>query len=130
MILSGTGLEKRRFPMKTTVACGLHEEVSLRLAASFTGTVSMPTCAPRDEDFGSYQRVYAFKDGVLACSREVKLKTVEFSPAQYLRLKQTLKELQNDDRKSPVLATSGQAGAGGPRRPPPAPQRRWSRIRA
>jgi transglutaminase-like putative cysteine protease len=111
MILTGAGLEKRRFPMKTTGACGLHEEVSLRLAASFTGTVSMPTCAPHDEDFGSYQRVYAFKDGVLACSRDVKLKTVEFSAAQYLRLKQTLKELQNDDRKSPVLATTGQTGS-------------------
>jgi len=113
MILGGTGLEKRRFPMETQVACGLHEEISLHLAASFTRTVSMPTCAPQDEDFGSYQRVYAFKDGVLACSRDVKLKTVEFSPAQYLRLKQTLKELQNDDRKSPVLATTGQTGAMG-----------------
>ncbi len=104
-ILGGTGLEKRRYPMETFVACGLNEEVSLRLDPGFTGTVSMPTCVPQDDDCVSYKRVYAFKDGVLACSRDVRLKTVEFSPAQYLKLKQTLKELQNDDRKSPVLAT-------------------------
>jgi transglutaminase-like putative cysteine protease len=105
-ILGGTGLEKRRFPMETYVACGLHEEVSLRLAPGFTGTVSMPTCAPQDDECVGYQRAFSFKDGVLSCSRDLRLKTVEFSPAQYLRLKQTLKELQNDDRKAPVLATA------------------------
>jgi transglutaminase-like putative cysteine protease len=109
-ILGGTGLEKRRFPMETYVACGLHEEVSLRLAASFTGTVSMPACLPQNDECVGYQRAYSFQNGVLACSRDVKLKTVEFSPAQYLRLKQTLKELQIDDRKSPVLATVEQLG--------------------
>ena len=109
-ILGGTGLEKRRFPMETFVACGLHEDVSLRLAASFTGAVSMPTCVPQDDECASYHREYSFKDGVLACSRDVRLKTVEFSPAQYLRLKRSLKEIQYDDRKSPVLATSDVKG--------------------
>jgi transglutaminase-like putative cysteine protease/predicted metal-binding transcription factor (methanogenesis marker protein 9) len=105
-ILGGTGLEKRRFPMETFVACGLHEDVTLRLAASFTGSVSMPTCVPQDDDCSSYHRDFSFRNGVLACSRDVRLKTVEFSPAQYLRLKQSLKEIQYDDRKSPVLSTS------------------------
>jgi|CZKI01.1.fsa_nt_gi transglutaminase-like putative cysteine protease len=109
-ILGGTGLEKRRFPMETYVACGLHEEVSLRLAPGFTGTVSMPTCAPQDDECVGYQRAFLFRDGILSCSRDVRLKTVEFTPAQYLRLKQTLKELQNDDRKSPVLATTYRPG--------------------
>ena len=109
-ILGGTGLEKRRFPMETFVACGLHEEVSLRLAPAFAGTVSMPACAPQDDADLGYQRAFSFKDGVLACSRDLRLKTVEFSPAEYLRLKQTLKQLQIDDRKSPVLATVRRAG--------------------
>ncbi|HXQ80351.1 MAG TPA: DUF3857 domain-containing protein [Opitutaceae bacterium] len=109
-ILGGTGLERRRYPMETFVACGLHEDVSLRLAAGFTGTVSMPTCAPKDDDCVGYQRAFSFKDGVLSCSRDVRLKTVEFSPSQYLQLKQTLRELQNDDRKAPVLATTFRPG--------------------
>ena len=112
-ILEGTGLEKRRFPMETFVACGLHEEVSLHMAASFTGAVSMPTCAPQDDECASYQRAYSFKDGVLTCSRDVRLKTVEFSPAQYLRLKKSLKEIQYDDRKSPILSTAGVAAGEG-----------------
>jgi len=105
-ILGGTGLEKRRFPMETFVACGLHEDVSLKLAPSFTGSVSMPTCAAQDDECASYHRDFSFRDGVLACSRDVRLKVVEFSPAQYLRLKQSLKEIQYDDRKAPVLSTS------------------------
>jgi transglutaminase-like putative cysteine protease len=111
LILRRAGLEKRHYPMKTIVACGLHEEISLRLAADFTGAVSMPTCTPQDGDCIAYQREFSFKDGVLACSRDVKLKTVEISPDQYLQLKQTLKELQEDDRKSPVLAVVKPSGA-------------------
>ncbi|MGA2016317.1 MAG: DUF3857 domain-containing protein [Opitutaceae bacterium] len=109
-ILGGTGLEKRRFPMQTEVTCGIHEDVSLRLAPGFTGAVSMPTCAPQDDACVEYQRSFSFRDGVLSCSRDIRLKTVEFSPAQYLALKQTLKQLQNDDRKEPVLATTYTAG--------------------
>jgi len=109
-ILGGTGLEKRRFPMQTEVTCGIHEDVSLRLAPGFTGTVSMPACAPQDDACVEYQRTFSLRDGVLSCSRDVRLKTVEFSPAQYLALKQTLKHLQNDDRKEPILATTYTAG--------------------
>ncbi len=130
-ILGGTGLEKRRFPMETFVACGLHEDVSLRLAATFTGPVSMPTCAPQDDECGSYHRDFSFKDGVLACSRDFRLKTVEFSPAQYLRLKQSLKEIQYDDRKSPVLSTTdlnGGAVAAGADAGAPAPVESDSRV--
>jgi len=96
--------------METFVACGLHEDVSLRLAPSFTGAVSMPACPPQDDECASYRREFSFRDGVLACSRDVRLKVVEFSPAQYLRLKQSLKEIQYDDRKAPVLSTSGAKG--------------------
>jgi len=105
-ILGATGLEKRRFPMQTEVTCGIHEDVSLRLAPGFTGTVSMPTCAPRDDACVSYARSFSFRGGVLACSRDVRLKTVEFSPDEYLGLKATLKAIQDDDRKEPVLATT------------------------
>jgi transglutaminase-like putative cysteine protease len=103
-ILNGTGLEKRKYPMRTSVACGLREDISLTLANDFTGSVSMPTCAPVDDESLDYQRQFSFTNGVLACSRELKLKVDEFSPAEYLKLKQTLKALDYDERKAPVLA--------------------------
>ena len=103
-ILGGTGLEKRKYPMQTYVACGLSEQVSLQLGKDFTGVVSMPSCSPVNDPGLSYQQSYSFKGGQLDCSRELKLKVVEFSPKQYLQLKQTLKALEYDERKAPVMA--------------------------
>ena len=41
----------------------------------------------------------------------MKLKAVEFTPAQYLNLKQTLKLLADDGRKSPILALNEKPAA-------------------
>ncbi|MDD5673224.1 MAG: DUF3857 domain-containing protein, partial [Chitinivibrionales bacterium] len=103
-ILGGAGLEKRKYPMRTYYACGLREDVSLKLADNFIAAVSMPACPPIDDESLSYRRNFSFTNGMLECSREFKLKAVEFSPAQYLKLKLTLKALDYDGRKAPVMA--------------------------
>ncbi|HZR19702.1 MAG TPA: DUF3857 domain-containing protein [Verrucomicrobiae bacterium] len=108
-ILGGTGLEKRKYPLQTTVTCGLKEEISIKTAPGFTGSVSMPTCSPLDDAAMGYEEHFSFKDGELAGVRELKLKTVEFSPAQYLKLKDALKLLDYDERKNPVLALTPSA---------------------
>jgi transglutaminase-like putative cysteine protease len=108
-ILGGCGLEKRKYPMQTEVACGMKEEVSIKLAGGFTGAVSMPSCPPVNDDCVSDSETFAYRDGTLDCSRDLKLKVVEFSPKQYLTLKQTLKSTEYDERKVPVLAVSAAA---------------------
>ncbi len=108
-ILGGTGLEKRKYPLETLVACGMQEDVYLKLAGGFSGPVSMPSCPPLNDGCVSYQQNFNPTDGGLSCSREVKLKAVEFTPAQYLALKQTLKSIEYDGRKTPVMAVSKDA---------------------
>ncbi|HWD19189.1 MAG TPA: DUF3857 domain-containing protein [Verrucomicrobiae bacterium] len=105
-ILGGAGLEKRKYPMRTFVACGLQEDVSLKLEGGFRGAVSLPKCAPIDDDASGYHETFSAREDELDCSRDLKLKVVDFSPAQYLRLKQELKALQYDARKAPILAIS------------------------
>ena len=105
-IMGGTGLEKRKYPMQTTVTCGLQEDVAVKLADGFTHAVSMPSCSPVDDECLAYGQNFQLKGGTLDCSRDFKLKVVEFSPAQYLKLKQTLKAMEYDERKVPVLATT------------------------
>ena len=107
-ILGGTGLEKRKYPLRTEIACGLREDVTIQLEGGFSGSVSMPLYSPVDDASMSYQRRVEFKDKALACVGELKLKTVEFSPAEYLKLKESLKSMDYDARKAPVLAISGQ----------------------
>ena len=111
-ILGGTGLERRKYPMLTEVACGLNEEVSIRLASGFEAALSLPGGAPVDDDCFSYQQAFDFKSGVLTGRRELALKVVEFSPSQYLRLKHALERIELDARKAPVLEVSAGTAAG------------------
>jgi len=108
-ILGGAGLDKRKYPMQTWVTCGLKEDISLKLDRGFGRALSLPSCSPVDDDCVSCREDFSARDGSLICSRQLKLKVVEFSPEQYLELKQTLKGLEYDARKAPVLALSPDA---------------------
>jgi len=108
-ILGGAGLEKRKYPMQTWVTCGLKEDLSLKLGPGFGQPLSLPSCSPVEDDCVSCRETFGARDGSLLCSRELKLKVVEFSPQQYLKLKQTLKGLEYDARKAPVMALAPDA---------------------
>jgi transglutaminase-like putative cysteine protease len=109
-ILGGTGLEKRKYPMRTDYTCGLAEDVSLKLGAGFGAPVALPQCAPVNDDCVGYSEHFDCASRTLNCSRELKLKTVEFSPAQYATLKGTLKQLEYDERKTPLMAVLRDTG--------------------
>ncbi|HEX4087020.1 MAG TPA: DUF3857 domain-containing protein, partial [Chthoniobacteraceae bacterium] len=105
-MLDEAGLEKRKYPMQTRVACGLDEQVSLKLGKGFGALDSAPDNAPVQDACVSFHQTFGEKDGTLDCSRQLRLKTVQVSPAQYAQLKHTLKTMGYEDRKSPVLAVS------------------------
>jgi transglutaminase-like putative cysteine protease len=111
-IMGGTGLERRKYPMRTFVACGLSEAVSIRLAAGFETALSLPGGAPIDDECVGYRQVFNWQSGVLTGTRELELKVVEFSPAQYQQLKKTLERIELDVRKAPVLAVASGTVAG------------------
>jgi transglutaminase-like putative cysteine protease len=113
-ILGGTGLDKRKYPLQTEVACGVQEQISLKLADGFGGAVSLPTTSSVEDDCVSYWQQFAATADLLECSRTLKLKAVEFTPHQYQNLKQTLKLLDDDGRKSPILALNEKSAASGP----------------
>ena len=104
-ILDGTGLAKRKYPMDTEVTCGISEEVTLKLAGDFTRASSIPSASDVDDDCVDYHRHFGFADRTLHCAKQLKLKVVEFSPAQYLELKRTLADVDYDERKAPVMMT-------------------------
>jgi hypothetical protein len=113
-ILNGAGLDQRKYPMQTSVACGLAERISLKLGGGFGQAVSMPSYTPMDDPSMSFEEHVTDRDGVLSGSRQLVLKVVEFPPAQYATLKQTLKTLEYDQRKAPILAVSEAASSAAP----------------
>ncbi|HLX69161.1 MAG TPA: DUF3857 domain-containing protein [Verrucomicrobiae bacterium] len=104
LLLGSTGLDKRKYPLQTEVACGAREDVSLKLTGGFAEPLSLPEFPPVHKDCIDYDINAGVKDNTLVCSREIKLKSVEFSPEQYLELKQTLKDMGRDRRKNLILA--------------------------
>jgi len=113
-ILSGAGLDKRKYPMQTSVACGLEEGISLKLASGFGKVVSLPTYTPIDDPSLSFQEKVTSREGLLSGSRQLILKVVEFAPAQYATLKQTLKSMEYDQRKAPIMAIANSASSAAP----------------
>ncbi|MDR3378620.1 MAG: DUF3857 domain-containing protein [Verrucomicrobiae bacterium] len=108
-ILRDAGLEKRKYPMQTGTTCGLEEKVSLTLDDGFGEVVSLPECPPVEDNGLSSHAQFALAGKTLTATRQLKLKVVEFSPAQYATLKETLKQLDYDARKMPVLALAAKA---------------------
>ena len=104
-ILNGAGLDHRKYPLQTSVACGLVEGISLKLDG-FKETISLPSYTQIDSPTIGVQEQVATHNGELNASRQLTLKVVEFRPAQYAALKQTLKSLEYDQRKAPILAVS------------------------
>ncbi|NLZ64249.1 MAG: DUF3857 domain-containing protein [Lentisphaerae bacterium] len=102
--LEQAGLEKRRFPFKTQVACGVMEEGSYELDSAWGQALSLPKFIQIDNDCLRWQRELKFIRGILSFSNEFSLKTLEFSPAQYLELKQTLRSIEANNRKRPIFA--------------------------
>ena len=108
-ILRDAGLQKRKYPMQTGTTGGLDEEVSLQLGDGFDQVVSQPDYTPVDDDCLIRHSQVSLDGKTLKATREVALKVVEFSPKQYATLKQTLKQLEYDARKMPVLSLTQNA---------------------
>ncbi|MCU0915090.1 MAG: DUF3857 domain-containing protein [Planctomycetes bacterium] len=124
-IIGQTGLKKRRFPLKTDYACGVREKLNLQVDPALGSFLSLPRFTPLDDPTILWKQqlevaqppsagtASANGDAALQGQSEFLIKTVEFSPQQYLQLKECLKEIEYNERKMPVLtrATTAEAPA-------------------
>ena len=104
ILLDVAGLKSRKYPLDTEYTCGVREDVSLQLAGGFAAPISLPQFSAVSDNCVDYHETVAYTTNSLECSRNFKLKTVEFSPDEYLTLRQTLKDMDYDRRKSLILA--------------------------
>lgn len=111
ILINSVGLQTRKYPLDTQLTCGVREEMSFKLTGGFSAPLAVPQFASANDSGVSYSETAAVTNGSLDCTREFLLKSVEFSPAEYLRLKQTLKDKANDRRKSLILGLKSGAVA-------------------
>jgi transglutaminase-like putative cysteine protease len=106
-ILGRTGLEQRRFPLKTDIACGVEEHFELRLdPGAVGGVLSLPETAPVDLPKIRWEQRLTLAENVLSGQGTFLLKGVEFTPAEYLELKKVLREMEFSLRKRPLFAAA------------------------
>jgi transglutaminase-like putative cysteine protease len=103
-IIGQTGLQKRRFPLETNYACGVQEKLSLRIDPAIGSFVSLPELDPIENPTISWSRKFVQQAGSLEGQSEFLIKVVELDPQQYLSLKESLKQIEYNERKKPILA--------------------------
>jgi transglutaminase-like putative cysteine protease len=103
-ILGQTGLEKRRFPLKTEIACGVEETLALDLSAAGARAAAAPSYEAVDQPTVVWTRRLAAADGAMRGDARFLLKAAEFSPEEYLGLKAALRTIDFNDRKRVALA--------------------------
>ena len=104
-ILGQTGLEKRKYPLMTEIACGVQEEIELDTKGTLGAVLSLPAGTPLETPFLAWKKQFSDNGSTLSAEGEFLLKAVEFSPAEYLALKSSLKEIEYDRRKMPLFTT-------------------------
>lgn len=103
-LLGKIDLDQRRFPLEIASTCGVNENVKIDLPDELNSEISMPVYKPINNDEIEWKRSVARVGKALLGRNEFLIKTVEFSPPQYLALKESLKTIEYDSQKMPLFA--------------------------
>jgi transglutaminase-like putative cysteine protease len=109
-ILGQTGLQERRYPLETDVACGVREQVTLELSPAFNTPESMPLLAPVNTNTVSWSMAVRQSGLVLDAQSEFLLDAVSFSAADYRGLKAVLVDVERALRRMPIYSMKAAAG--------------------
>ena len=98
------GLEKRKYTLETGAACGVEETLSLEVDPALGRVAAMPDYPVLDSDTLRWKKELNLENGVLSGKATFTLKSVEFTPEQYLELKKALKAIEYNNQKKPIFA--------------------------
>ncbi len=104
-VLGETGLDKRKYALETDIACGTEEKIEVNLENAVGKLSELPVYGNTDNELFQWTRNLKLDGNILSGDGSVKLKTVRFSPAQYLELRNFLKNNEYESRKKPVFRT-------------------------
>ena len=107
-----TALEKRRFPLALDSTACVDETLDLELDGA-PGPVKE---LPDDERLGvgcgyEFTRLFTVTNGLLRSHRRLALSRLEFSPEEYVRLREDMKRTEAAERRRPVFAEDRLADA-------------------
>ncbi len=101
-LIGQTGLEARKYPLFNRMTAGIRETLELDLPAD-SGTLNIPGYDKIETGTHSWNVQVAQCGNTLSATNTFLLNTVEFSPEEYLALKQSLKDIEYNRRKRLIL---------------------------
>lgn len=110
LLRGSTSLRERRFPLIITATAKTSEKLRVNLGDAIGDSVFMPENIDIKGPY-SFKRTSSVKDGVLTMERDLAINEVEFSPAEYKKLLESLKRVEAAERERPVFARKTDAGA-------------------
>ena len=107
-LIGQTGLDKRKYPLATSNTAGIEETLELTLPEQ-TGTLKIPTYSSIKTDLLTWENPVVRKGNTLFSTNTFLINTVEFTPKEYLVLKQQLKKIEYNQRKKIIFEKAGLA---------------------
>jgi transglutaminase-like putative cysteine protease len=101
-LIGQTGLEERQYPLFNRMTAGIRETIDLVIPGNL-GKLNIPGYQHIDTPQLEWNMQVAQDGARLAGTNTFLLHTVEFSPAEYLVLKQNLKDIEYNLRKKLIL---------------------------
>ncbi|MBT3286893.1 MAG: DUF3857 domain-containing protein [Victivallales bacterium] len=102
-ILRGASLKERKYPFISDLACGVRETLTLAVDPALGKPVALPEYPTIDTRTLLWKRSLTPNGASLVGTAEFLIRAVEFSPKEYLELKETLKTLEVNARKKPIF---------------------------
>ena len=104
-LIGQTGLMKRKYPLYTQITAGIVETMEIEIPGTL-GTLHFPQYSAIDADTLTWNTRLSQANNTLSATNTFLLNTVEFSPEEYSQLKQQLRDIEYNLRKSIVADTS------------------------
>jgi transglutaminase-like putative cysteine protease len=101
-LIGQTGLEERKYPLFTRITAGIRETLELDIPND-AGTLNIPDYQAIQTPQMTWEMQVGLSHGKLSSTNTFLLNTVEFSPEEYLALKQNLKDIEYNLRKKLIL---------------------------
>ena len=103
-VISDAGLEKRKYPLKTSTTCGYKETLNIKFKNGKVKFDSIPNYTDVNTETITYKQKLNHINNTLKGTSKFLLKVVEFSPKQYLVFKDILEDLEQNQKKMPILS--------------------------
>lgn len=102
-VVGNTGLKTRRFPLETEVACGVKETVEIALADGMGKLKALPQKISFDRSGIAFDSNLECNSNLLKGSQKYLVRKAEFTPAEYLDLRQSLRDIEYAGRQRPLF---------------------------